>query len=303
MAHIHCPVSSKKIIWVILLNCGITLAEFIGGVITGYLALLADAVHNLSDVAAMVLALLGAKGSAMPATKKSTYGYKRIEVMTAHFSAVSLMVIAVFIIWEAWERYSNPQPITQPWVFMSIGLIGLCGNLASVFVLRSEKDKSLNMKSAFLHMFYDMLSSVGVIAGGLIIMATGFIIIDPILSVIIAIMIFRSSYSVVRDATLIFLEAVPPGIKFDNVHQAILSVPRVKDVHDLHIWSLSSNEIALSCHVCLDEADFQRGPDIIVDVNTMLKERFGIGHGTIQLEKQDCSRADLLCRHHEHRWE
>gem|GEM_PF-456511 len=304
MAYVHTTdVSKKKILWTILLNAGITIAEFIGGLVTGYLALLADAVHNLSDVAALLLALLGAKGSQLPATKKSTYGYKRIEVMTAFISAVALVVIGVFIIHEAWQRYLHPQALSDPWLFLSIATIGLFGNLFSVRILHSEKGKSLNMKSAFIHMYYDMLSSIAVIIGGIIIITTGLVIIDPILSAIIALMLFKSSYMVIRDATLIFLEAVPATVNFDDVYDAILRISPVTDVHDLHIWSLSSNEIALSCHICLEERDFQSGPDTIVNINAMLRKQFNIGHGTIQLEKADCSRSDLLCRHTEPRWE
>lgn len=296
-------ISGRKIGWTILLNSIITLAEFIGGLMTGYLALLADAVHNLSDVASLILAWFGAKSSMRPATKRSTYGYKRVEVMTAFISAVSLVVIAVYILIEAWHRYQNPVELKEPWLFMTVAVIGLLGNLFSVLVLRSERDKSLNMKSAFFHMYYDMLSSITVIGGGIVIILTGWTLIDPILSAVIAVMIFRSSYLVIHDATLIFLEAVPTGIKFDDVLAGIKAIPRVQDVHDLHIWSLSSNEIALSCHICLDESDYADGPDIIVQINRMLREKFNIGHGTIQLEKQECARNHLLCQSHEHIWE
>lgn len=296
-------VSGRKIGWTILLNSIITLAEFIGGLVTGYLALLADAVHNLSDVASLILAWFGAKSSMKPATKRSTYGYKRIEVMTAFISAVSLVVIAVYILREAWERYWNPVELKEPWLFLTVAVIGLLGNLFSVIVLRSEREKSLNMKAAFFHMYFDMLSSIAVIGGGLVILATGWRVIDPILSAIIAVMIFRSSYLVIHDATLIFLEAVPSSIRFDDVLEAIRKIPRVKDVHDLHIWSLSSNEIALSCHVCLDESDYAEGPDVIVQINEMLRQQFRIGHGTIQLERQECARNHLLCQSHEHIWE
>jgi cobalt-zinc-cadmium efflux system protein len=300
--HAHPPVSNKKLFWTILFNIGITAAEVVGGLITGYLALLADAMHNLSDVAALVLAWLGIKGSQKPATKTSTYGYKRIEVMTAFISAVSLVVIAVFIVMEAYERLLNPTPITDPPIFLSVAIIGLLGNVFSIYFLHSEKGKSLNMKTAFLHMAYDAISSVGVIIGAIVIILTGWFIIDAILSTAIAVMILGSSYLVIKEALMIFMEAVPDRIDFDAVAKAILDVPKVQDVHDLHIWSLSSHEVALSCHVGIDEKDFHDGQDIIAAINTMLNERFNIGHGTIQIEKCACTRPDLLCsdRNHEH---
>ncbi len=301
--HTHNRVSGRKLFWVILFNLGITLAEVVGGLITGYLALLADAVHNLSDVAALGLAWLGVKGSEKPATKKSTYGYKRVEVMTAFISAVSLVVIAIFILVEAYSRLQHPQPITQPAIFLSVAVIGLIGNIVSIYFLHSEKGKSLNMKTAFLHMTFDAVSSVVVIAGGVAILLTGWHVIDVILSAAIALMIFWSSYLVIREAVLIFLEAVPQGVDFDAVLKALLEIPKVRDIHDLHIWSLSSQEVALSCHAAIEEKDFRDGPDIIVQINRMLKDRFRIGHGTIQIEQHDRSHPDLLSRFSDHRWE
>jgi cobalt-zinc-cadmium efflux system protein len=195
----------------------------------------------------------------------------------------------------------NPEPIVHPWLFLSVAVIGLIGNLLSVWLLHAEKGKSLNLKTAFLHMAFDALSSVAVIAGGVVILLTGWVVIDVILSVAIALMIFWSSYLVIKEATLIFLEAVPPGIEFDRVHAAIEAVPRVCHVHDLHIWSLSSHEIALSCHVCLDEADLGFGPEVVRQVNRTIHDEFGIGHGTIQLEAGDCARSGILCNHDEQR--
>ncbi len=298
-SHNHSGVQ-RKLFGTILLNVAITLAEFLGGLLSGYLALLADAVHNLSDVAALILAWLGAKGSQLPATKRSTYGLKRVEVMTALVSAVSLVVISIFIFREAYFRALHPRELTRPALYLTIAVVGLLGNLFSVLLLFSEKGKSLNMKAAFLHMIYDTLSSIGVIIGGIVIFMTGWTLIDVILSVIIGLMILWSSYSVIREAVLILLEAVPPGIEFDRVHDAIGGVPRVLDVHDLHIWSLSSKEIALSCHVCLSETDYGNGPEIIAQIDGLLREQFAIGHATIQLEKDDCARTDLLCKYHHH---
>ncbi|MDH3892556.1 MAG: cation diffusion facilitator family transporter [candidate division Zixibacteria bacterium] len=297
--HDHSHVSGSKLFWTILFNLGITIAEFVGGIVSGYLALLADAVHNLSDVAALILAWLGVKGSAMPATKRSTYGYKRIEVMTAMLSAVALVVIAVFIIREAYLRMIDPQPITHPWLFLSVAIIGLIGNIVSVWLLHSEKGKSLNMKTAFLHMAYDAVSSVGVIIGGIVILLTGWMIIDIILSCLIALAIVYSSYLVIKEAMLIFLEAAPEGIDFDAVLDTIKRVDHVQDCHHLHIWSLSSKEVALSCHVCIDESDFQDGPEVIGAINRMLHEKYTIGHATIQIEKIRCETDDPSCNNQE----
>jgi cobalt-zinc-cadmium efflux system protein len=297
--HPHTSVTSRKLTLAMAVNLVITIAEFVGGWVSGYLALQADAVHNLSDVAALVLAWLGVKGAQLPATKTSTYGYKRLEVMIAFISAVSLVVIAVFIFIEAYHRLMSPQPITHPWLFMTVAAIGLCGNLASVFILASERGKSLNLRTAYLHMAYDTASSIVVLIGGVVILLTGLVVIDVILTTAIALAIFWSSYLVIKEAVIILLEAVPGSVQFDEVLSALCAVPRVRDVHDLHIWALSSNEIALSCHVCLDDDDYLNGMDFIQSIDALLRNRFGIGHATIQLEKADCARNDLLCRYHE----
>ena len=291
----HHPVSGRRLFWTIVLNAIITTAEFVAGLISGYLALTADAVHNLSDVAALILAWFGVKGSQLPATKRSTYGFKRIEVMTAFISAVALVVIALFIIWEAYKRMIQPEAIEMPGLFLTVAAIGLLGNLASVFLLHREKDKSLNLRTAFLHMAFDTLSSVVVLIGGVVILITGWTLIDPILSVAIALMIFWSSYLVIREATLILMEAVPPGVDFDEVARAIAGVDRVCSVHDLHIWSLSSYELALSCHIIVPEDSQGQGPVIVEAVDRLMCERFQIGHSTIQIEHEGCGRSNLLC--------
>jgi cobalt-zinc-cadmium efflux system protein len=294
-AHHH-PVSGRRLFWTIVLNMVITLAEFAAGLISGFLALTADAVHNLSDVAALVLAWLGVKGSQLPATKRSTYGYQRIEVMTAFVSAVALVVIALFIVWEAYQRFMQPQPITRPGLFLTVAAIGLLGNLASVLLLHRDSRRSLNMKTAFMHMAYDALSSAVVLLGGIVILLTGWVLIDAILSVAIAVMIFWSSYLVIREAVTILMEAVPSRVDFDQVHRVIRAISGVGGVHDLHIWSLSSYELALSCHVCLKQADPAQSPRIVTEINRAMNEQFGIGHCTIQVEPEECDRPDLLCR-------
>ena len=296
-------VSSRKLFWVIIFNLGITVAEIIGGLVTGYLALLADAVHNFSDVLSLVLAWYGARQYDRPATKRTTFGYKRVEVLTALISAISLIVIAIFLFNEAWKRYLNPQEIVNPPVFISVAVIGLLGNLGSIWVLAGERGKSLNMKGAFLHMFYDAVSSTAVIVGALFIVYTGVVEIDVLLTCIIGLMIFWSSYLVIRDAVWIFLEAVPRGMDFDEVLRGIEENPQVRGVHDLHIWSLSSTEAALSCHILLDAGDYSRGPDVIIEINRMLRDRFTITHPTIQIEKSEQYASEPPDAASIHRWE
>lgn len=292
----HHGAGGKRLGWTIAFNVVITAAEVVGGLLTGYLALLADAIHNLSDVAALILAWVGVKGAERPPSKRSTYGWQRLEVITALVSAVALIVVAGFIVFEAYQRLVEPQQISRPGVFMTIAIIGLLGNVLSVWLLESERSKSLNMRTAFLHMMFDAASSLAVIAGGLLIIFKGWYVIDPILSLLIAVVILVSTYRVIREAVLILMEAVPDHIDFDQVHEAISEVEGVCNVHHLHIWSLSSTEVALSCHVNVEPDEPVKSSSIIERVDHMLDERFDIGHTTIQVEPGGPHKDDPVCR-------
>lgn len=289
------PASGKALAWTILFNIIITLAEFVAGVLTGSLALIADAAHNLSDVAALVLAYFGERASRAPATKTATYGRKRVEVLTALISASSLLIIAGFICWEALHRLANPTPITRFPIFLTVAVVGLLGNLASVWILRRDNFNSLNRKAALLHLVYDAASSVAVIAGGIVIYSTGWNLIDPILSVVIAGLLVWSSLDVLKQGGKILLEVAPEGLDFDQVKAAIESHPLVLNAHDLHIWSLSSTETALSSHVTVSPGDIQQIDRIIKELNEILNRRFGISHNALQLETQLCDRPDEVC--------
>ncbi len=285
----------KRLGITILLNIAITAAEAVGGFLSGSLALLSDAGHNLSDVIALVLAYFGARGAALKPTKRSTYGFKRLEVVTAVINAVALMVIAVIIVREAFRRYADPQVI-HGGIMLSVAAIGLLGNILSVWILHPDRKKTINNRAAFLHMLYDALSSVAVIIGGVIILLSGWYLLDLILSVIIAMMIFWSSLDILKEAGGIFMEAVPRGVDIDEVNRTIASVPGVRDVHHLHVWSISSSQAALSCHICLAEEDFKDCAGIIQVVHDVLLREHGIDHVTVQPEGEHCPEHTLLNR-------
>ncbi len=279
--------SGKRMGITILLNIVITAAEAVGGVLSGSLALLSDAGHNLSDVIALILAYFGARGAQMKPTKRSTYGFKRLEVVTAFINAMALVAIAVLIVIEAFGRYRHPEPIHAT-LMLSIAAVGLAGNLLSVWILHRDRHKSINTRAAFLHLFYDALASVAVIVGGIVILLTGWYPVDLILSVIIAMMIFWSSLDIIKEAGGVFMEAAPRGIDVDEVARTIAAVPKVKGVHHLHVWSISSSQVALSCHICLAPEDFGDYPAIILAVHDAVREQYGIDHATIQPEGDQC---------------
>lgn len=288
-------IGAKKLGWTILLNLGITAAEAVGGLLSGSLALVSDAGHNLSDVFALILAYVGARGAVMRPTKRSTYGFKRLEVFTAVINAVSLVIIALYIIWEAFRRYAEPQEI-DGLLMLSVAAVGLLGNLLSVWILHRDRQATINSRAAFLHMLYDAISSVAVIIGGIVIIISGWYLLDLILSVLIAMMILWSSLDILKEAAGIFMESVPRGVDIDRVGRSIAVVPGVKDVHHLHIWSLSSSQAALSCHIILDEGDYQRFPEIVRDVTLMLQKTYGIDHATIQPEGPLCPEQPVQSR-------
>ena len=296
----HSPASGVTLFWVIVFNVAITLAEFVAGLLTGSLALIADAAHNLSDVAALVLAYYGERASQAPATKRSTYGRKRAEVVTALISAISLLVIAGFILYEAYQRFIHPPEIGDFPLFITVALIGLFGNVASVWILRRDNAQTINRRTALLHLIYDALSSVAVIIGGVFIFTYDLTWLDPALSALIAGMLIWSTIDVLKEGGGIIMESAPAHLDFDEIMRALEGRPFAINVHDLHIWSLSSTETALSCHVTVAPEALPQMDSIVRDLNKTLAERFGVTHATIQVESSECSRPDDLCNHVTH---
>ena len=290
MAHEH--KITEKIGWTILLNIVITISEYIGGFISGSLALLSDAGHNLSDVISLILGYFGEKVSERKSTKRHTFGFKRTEVFTALINAISLFAIAIFILVEAINRIKSPQTISLG-LMIGVGLVGLFGNFVSILILNKEKDKSINMRAAYIHLFYDTLSSVFVIIGGIVIYFTGFMILDTLLSIIIALMIIYSGFGIIKSSLHIFMQGVPEGIDFDKVYNSISKTKGVKSVHNLHIWAIDSNEIFLSCHVSIDKQNYNGKDDLIRKINKSLRSKFKIEHTTIQLEDIPCTNNKL----------
>jgi len=289
MTHEH---NHKKIGWTIILNIAITIAEYVGGIMSGSLALLSDAGHNFSDVLSLILGYFGEKVSAKKATKKHSFGFKRFEILTALINALALVAIAIIILIEAINRINNTQQISLG-IMLGVGAIGLFGNLFSIMILNKDKESSVNMKAAYLHLFYDTLSSVFVMVSAVIIYFTNYVIIDMIVSVIIAVMILYSSMEIIKKTIHIFMQGVPDGMDFDKIYRAIKSIKSVKTVHDLHIWSVDSNEAFLSCHVCIEKV--KNSDDIINGINKLLLKDFNISHTTIQLENNNLCKEKAIC--------
>lgn len=286
--------NAKKILHAILINILFTVAEAIGGFISGSLALLSDAGHNLSDVISLVLSFLGEKISEKKPTPKHTFGLKRTEIFAALINSLSLVGIAFFIIFEALRRISLPPQLSLK-LMLVVALIGLAGNLFSMFIL-GNKERNLNLKAAYLHLFYDAISSIAVILSGIVIYFTGWTTLDLIVSLLIAGMILWSGLGIIKKTIHIFMQGVPEHLEFDKILNDVLSVSGVKSVHDLHIWSINSKESFLSCHICLDESRGEKNTDKIIQyINEILLKKHNINHTVIQTENQDLCEMDTLC--------
>ena len=273
----------------LLLTATILVAEVIGGYVSNSLALLADAGHMFTDALAIALAYAAIGFATRPPTAHKTYGWYRLEVLAALANGVTLVVMSLFIFWEAYERVVAPPEVSTGTMLL-VATIGLVANGFGLFFLHGH-GHSLNMRGAYLHVLGDLLSSVAVVAGGVFMAFTGVFIIDPILSVLIGLIIIASAYRLLRESVDVLLEAIPSGIELEEVGNAIAQVDGVLGVHDLHIWCITSGLNALSCHVEVDTDSLAECDALLGNINHMLRERFAITHTTIQMESEDYRRT------------
>lgn len=276
---------ANRLKWAFALTLGIFFVEFIGGILSNSLALLSDAGHLFADVFSLGLALVALYIAGLAPTKRRTYGYHRAEVFAAMINGISLVVIAGVISFEAYHRLLKPEPVKTA-AMLIVAAIGLAVNVVVVMRLRHSAGASLNVKSAYLHVVGDMLASVGVIIGALIMIFTGNYLADPIISIIVAMIILRSAYLVIKEGANILLEGVPSGINFEELKRDLVSTPGVLNVHDLHVWTLSSANIMLTLHVVLDEETVHVGREVLEKLQMLCREKYGIYHTTIQVECQ-----------------
>jgi cobalt-zinc-cadmium efflux system protein len=272
----------------LLLNGGYTVFEAVAGVATGSLALLADAGHNLSDVLALGLAFGAVWLASRPATPRRSFGYLRAEILAAFVNAVSMVVIALVILVEAARRFADPPDVPGGWLIVVAG-IGIAVNAASAGIVFRRDAEDVNMRASFLHLAGDALGSLGVVVAGVVILATGWDYADPLVSALIGLLILAGTYGVLRDSVLVLLEAAPAGIDPTLVGRSIAAFPGVVDVHDLHVWTITSGFPALSAHVLVRPGDDCHA--IRRDLERMLDSRFDLEHTTLQV---DHARSDLV---------
>ena len=273
-------VSSGRLKWVLAITSAFMVAEAVGGVFSGSLALLADAGHMLTDAGSLALSLFAIRMARRPANAAKTYGYVRLEILAALVNGAALLVIAGFIVVEAWHRIRDPVAV-QGSVMLAIAVVGLGVNIAGALLLHGHAHDNLNMRGAYLHVLGDLLGSIGAIVAGLVILTTGWTPADPLVSVVIAVLILFSAWRLVREAADVLLEAAPPHIDVEDVVRELRNVEGLDQVHDVHVWTLTSGFVALSAHGVID--DPTEHTRILDEVQRRMKAR-GIEHVTFQIE-------------------
>jgi cobalt-zinc-cadmium efflux system protein len=263
------------------LSCIYFFAELIGGFLTNSLALLSDAGHMLSDIGALALSLFAFRIAKRPATVSSTFGYHRVEILAALFNGLTLWLIVGVIFTAAYNRFLDPPPV-ESYGMMVVASVGLLVNIVAGAVLYGSHHHNLNLRGAFLHIVSDALGSVGAIAAGLIMLFTGWYVADPVISILIGLLILHASWNLVKESLSVLMQAVPKGIRLEDVQRCLEEVEGVSKVHDLHIWAVTSDLFTLSAHAVVENGgDFHQ---VLNGIEEVLKERFNIEHTTIQLE-------------------
>ncbi len=266
------------------------IAEIIGGVLSNSLALLSDAGHMFTDTLALALSFFAMKFAGMPATEKKTFGFYRLEILAALLNGVTLVVISLYIMVEAYQRMLNPQPVAGT-LMLIIAVIGLIANILGAMFLMKHHETNLNIRGAFLHIIGDAVSSVGVIIGGIIILYTGWYLIDPILSILIALGIIAGAIGLVSESVSVLLESAPSHINITMVAEEIAKVDGVREAYHVHVWTITSGVYALSAHVIIDDRPVSGSRVLLDAIRQRLTDRFKIMHSTIQLECERCDES------------
>lgn len=283
--------NSRMLAAALALTVTFLVAEIVGAFVFNSLALLSDAAHMFTDAAALAIALAAVKVGQRAADDTRTFGYRRFEILAAAFNALLLFAVAGYILWEGVARFFEPVEV-QSTGMLIVAAIGLVVNLVAMRLLSAGKDRSLNVKGAYLEVWADMLGSLGVMGGAIVIMLTGWQWIDPLVAIGIGLWVLPRTWALLKNTTQVLLEGVPRHLKLSDIREAIAAAPGVAGVHDLHVWSLSSDDASLSVHVHL--APNAESEAVRVLVAAMLKERFGIVHATVQTERDPCPDANGL---------
>ncbi len=285
--HTHRGEERSKLILACSLTGTMFIVEGIAGFLTNSLALLSDAGHMLTHMIALLISLGAIMFASRPPTARKTYGFYRLEILAALFNGATLFLITIWIFFHAYKRIINPEPIASGHMFI-VAIVGLLVNLACAYILKTSHG-SLNIKSAFMHMMADTFSSLVVVFGAIIMHYTQWYILDPALSILICIIILVWSYQLITESVDILLEATPKDVDLENVVKSINELDEIEGVHDVHIWTITSGMYAMSAHVYIKDLMVSETHSIMANINTLVNEKFSIGHTVIQFESNVCS--------------
>lgn len=290
MSHNH-EHTGRNLAITVILNGIITIGQFAGGIISGSLALISDALHNLSDVISVILAYLAHRIGLRPQNQKSTFGYKRAEILAAFINAVTLIAISVYLMVEAVKRFLNPKEVDYLWM-LGLGILGVIANGLSVLILHHNKDENLNIRAAYLHLIGDALTSVAVVAGAVCIWLFQVYWIDPLVTVLISIYIFVHTFTILKESVGILMQFAPPKIDQQEIVTVLQQISEIRSVHHIHLWQLDDDRIYFEAHLVLAEnRPVSNTHDITENAKRLLNSRFGISHTTFQYEyamSEDC---------------
>ena len=285
--HTHRGEERSKLVLACALTGTMFIVEGIAGFLTNSLALLSDAGHMLTHMIALLISLGAIVFASRPPTARKTYGFYRLEILAALFNGATLFLITIWIFFHAYKRIINPEPIASGHMFI-VAIVGLLVNLACAYILKTSHG-SLNIKSAFMHMMADTFSSLVVVFGAIIMHYTQWYMLDPALSILICIVILVWSYQLITESVDILLEATPKDVDLENVVKSISELDEIEGVHDVHIWTITSGMYAMSAHIYIKDIMVSETQQIMSNINTLVNEKFSIGHTVIQFESNVCS--------------
>ncbi len=294
MAHNHSHSSTGiRLLITVLLNLLITVVEVIGGIISGSLALISDALHNFSDAISVIISYIAIRLKERDSSSKHTFGFKRAEILAAVINSSVLVIISIYLFYEAILRFQNPEPIKG--ILMTVvASIGLAANIAGTLLLKRDAKKSMNIRSSYFHLLSDAISSVAVIIGGLAITFWNMYWLDPLLTILIAVYITRVSFKILSDAIHVLMEGAPPDISIREIQSEVEKLEKVENIHHVHIWTVGENDVHLEAHIDVADMMISKSNILGEQIEALLKTKFGINHITLQFECEQCKDVRLV---------
>ena len=292
--HSHSGISEKNLLAAVVLNFTITAVEIVGGLLSNSLALLSDAIHNLGDGLAVLLAYIAHRVSKRDSNVRKTFGYKRVEILAAFVNSVILAAICLFLIYEAVERFRNPAPI-KGLIMFSVAGVGLVANLVAVVLLQKDSRKNINIRAAYLHLLGDTLSSIVVIIGGILIWKFNIYWLDPLITVLISLYILRETYLLLKDSFNILMQSSPRDLDLDKIKSEIEKIEGIRNIHHIHAWSLNDRQIHFEGHVDLEEDMPVSKTDTLRNrISRLLQDEYHVEHITLQMEFGCCDETEMI---------